>query len=175
MARKWKPPIARPAAARPYTAIAFEDPDAYFQARKALEKQFGRFDYESPAVDGASFVSLYGPVGFSQIRFLSFVRPVGREEIVDMRKKTIAIEMEMQNAGRPIIEIDPGYVTSYSVVRTALDEDFHRIYFYDGIYVESIYFFERMSFRPWLHTPEFFRSQEVLTVFNDVRLILSNG
>ncbi len=173
MTKKWKPPVQEVSHGQPFAGASFEDLEAYFKVKAELEKIFGPVEYESSTVSSVSKPSLYGSVSLSQFKIVSFARPVGREEIVDMRKKTLALEGKFQNAGRPLVELDPGYVTEYTVVRTSLEDDFHRIYFYDGIFTECLYYFERLSFRPWIHTPDFFRQPEVVTIFNDIRMSMA--
>ncbi|MBI3396523.1 MAG: DUF4416 family protein [Spirochaetia bacterium] len=171
---KWKPPVNEPKPARPYVAVSFSDMDLYFKARKDLEDVFGKADFETPAIRSANLRSLYGKTAPEQIRFVSFQRPVGREELVDIRRKLLTIETKRQDNGRPLVELDPGYVADYTVVRTSLEEDFHRVYLYSGIWAETLFYFERMTFRPYSHTPDLYRESDVVTVMNDLRIIYSN-
>lgn len=171
MARKWKPAVEEPTPARPYTAVIFDDPEAYIQGRRDLETIFGPSDYESPPLPTIGLESYYGIYTRDRIRFLSFLRQVGRDELADLRKKTVKVEMRHQHDGRPLILIDPGYVTEYTVVHTALEEDFQRIYLFHGIFGETIYYYENSTFQPFPHVPEFYHHRDVITVFNDLRLI----
>lgn len=172
MARKWKAPLAEPAPARGYLLAAYDDAEAYAEARKLVAKRFGRIDYETQPIAATERESLYGLPARREARVLSFERPVGREEMVDVRRKTLSLENELQRQGRPMVELDPGYVAEFIVVRTAIADDFHRIYLYGGIYAETLFYFEKLSFRPFLHTAPFFREKEMLAAFNDLRLIL---
>lgn len=172
MSTKWKAPLGSgPSPARPYLLAAFDDADAFLSLRKDVEKRFGPADYESVAVSGDTRESLYGFLPRRMVRVLSFRRPIAREELVDVRQSCLAIETKHQLHGRPVVELDPGYVSEFTVVRTTLAEDFHRIYLYGGVFAETLFYFERLSFRPQIHTPQFFRKKEVVSVFNDLRLI----
>jgi hypothetical protein len=171
MAGKWKPPLSEPSAGRPYVLCAFDDLEAFPGIRKEAEARFGPVDFETESIPGDTRESLYGSMPRRMVRILSFRRPVGREELVDLRRRTLAMETKHQAHGRPLIELDPGYVSEFAIVRTALAEDFHRIYLYGGVFAETLYYFERLSFRPHIHTPQFFRRKEVVSVFNDLRLI----
>jgi len=166
---RWKPPIAEPPPGRLWLLMAYDDPALALKVRSNLEKAIGAIDFETDAGPGNLYRSLYGGGPRQLVRFLSFKRLIGREELVDIRKKTLAIEKRYQSLALPQIELDPGYVTDYSVVRSSIEEDFHRIYLFHGIYAESLYFFERLSYRSWQTTPEFFRQSEVIAVFNDLR------
>ncbi|MCB1325468.1 MAG: DUF4416 family protein [Spirochaetales bacterium] len=171
MARKWKPNLVDAPAARLYVMASFDDPEAYFQVRKQLQSRFGAVDYETESITGSAQQSLYEFTPRRLARLVSFQRQVGREELVDIRRNTLAIEARVQFQGRPLVELDPGYVTQFSVVRSSLAEDFHRIYLYGGIYAEPLYYYERMVYRPYQHTPPFFLLREVLAAFHDIRLI----
>lgn len=173
MAVRWKPPIAEPSAGRLYIAANYDDPELYAQAKQELAKAFGRVDYQTAVMDAEGFISPYAKIAYGSFRVLSFERLVGREELVDVRRKTLQWESRVQKSGRPLIELDPGYVCPYTVVRTALSEDFHRIYLYHGIFAETLYRFEQMAYRPFDHTPEFYRRADVMTSFADMRLILT--
>ncbi|MCE9596620.1 MAG: DUF4416 family protein [Spirochaetia bacterium] len=171
MAEKWKPILSEPRAARLYIACFFDDAEPYLSMKKSLESAFGKSDYESQSIDTDLLMPLYTNIARRVLRILSFRRQVGREEIVDVRKRTLGLEAGLQQVGRPLVELDPGYVTEFTVVRTSLKDDFHHIYFYSGIFGESLYYFENASFRPFLQTPEFYRSEAVIAAFNDLRLI----
>lgn len=175
MGRKWKPRLSEAGSARPFVVAAFDDLEAFFQVRRELEKQFGSIEYEADSITGNVPDSLYEPVARRLCRIVSFARPIGRDEIVDVRRRTIQIESKRQYQGRPLVELDPGYVAEFSVVRTALSEDFHRIYMYGGVFAETLYYFERLAFRPYPYTPEFFRHRDVIAAFNDIRLIHVSG
>lgn len=151
--------------------MAYDDPALALKVRSSLEKVIGAIDFETDAGPGTLYRPLYGGGARQLVRFLSFKRLIGREELVDIRKKTLGIEKRHQEQVLPSVELDPGYVTDYAVVRSSIEEDFHRIYLFHGIYAESLYFFERLSYRPWQTTPEFFRQTEVISVFNDLRSI----
>lgn len=172
---KWKPPLKEPPAARFYLGCSFAEEEHFHDMKKRLVAEFGKSDFETNPDPLLPVPSLYGGYDLKRYRVLSFERPVGREELVNLRTRCLSLEGRFQENGRPLVELDPGYVTSFAVVRTALEEDFHRIYLYKGIYAEGLYYFEKLSYRPWLHTPEFYRSPEILTAFNDLRLILTVG
>jgi len=175
MSGTWKPPLFEPIPARPFVSAVFDDPDAYLTVKKDLAREFGPIDYETPSFSSKGLTSLYGGAARSRIRFLSFERMVGLDELVDMRKKTLGIEVKRQEKGRPLIELDPGYVSEYTVVRTALEEDFHRIYLFHGIFAEILYYQDKGLYQPLSHTPTFFRQKDVITMFNDLNVIRSSN
>lgn len=165
---KYKTKLTEPQAGKLFCSIAYSEEIELEKAKKSLVIEFGKIEYESSVFDTTHYVSREG--NFKQIVLLSFLRPIGREEITDIRLRTLALEADLEKKGGPVVEIDIGYVTDYTVVHTSLEEDFHRIYLYKGVFAESLYYFEKLRFRPWLHTPEFFRRPEIISVFNDLRL-----
>jgi hypothetical protein len=170
----WKPKILEPPPCRIYIAALFDDLQRYFDVKKEIENRLGTIDYNTESMDSDALSSLYGGVSRRHVRFMSFARPSGREELVDLKKKTITIETKFQSDGRPQVELDIGYVTEFSVVRSALEDGFHRIYLFGGIFAETLYFFENYNFQPVQGAPTFYFKKEVVTVFNDLRLILTS-
>lgn len=171
MGRSWKPDLKEPEPARLYIACLFNQADGFSKVRKIVEAEFETIDYEANAQPDMPPDSLYSDESRNLIRILSFERPVGRHELVDIRKRTLQIESRFKKDGYPVVELDPGYVTGNTVVRTALNDDQHRIYLYGGIYAETLYFYEKLSYRPWLYTPESYKSAGMIAIFNDLRLI----
>ncbi len=173
MSEKWRPPLAEPSPGRLYVAANYDDAELYIEARRELSKLFGKVDFETPVLEAEGLLPLYATVPHAHFRVMSFERLVGREELVDVRRKTMQLEGRTQSQGLPRLELDPGYVCPYTVVRSSLSEDFHRIYLYHGIFAETLYRFEQLAYRPFPHTPEFYRRADVITIFADLRLILT--
>lgn len=170
MSAVWKPPLPNPSSGRAYILAAYDDPEIFARLRSELQSNFGTIEYESASFSAEARISPYrSPRRLAHI--VSFKRPVAREELVDMRQRTLGMETRRQRQGAPLIELDPGYVVEFSVVRTSLIEDFHRIYIYGGIFAETLYYFEEFSFCPYSHTETFFRRKGVISAFNDIRLI----
>ncbi len=170
MSPLWKPPLSEASRGRAYILAAYDDRDAFTRLRSELESNFGAIEYESEPFPAEMRISSYGfPRRFAHI--ISFMRPVAREELVDMRRRTLGLESRRQKEGRPLVEFDPGYVVEFSVVRSSLVEDFHRIYIYGGIFAETLYYFDKFSFCPYNHTETFFRRKSIISAFNDIRLI----
>ncbi|MDH5656366.1 MAG: DUF4416 family protein, partial [Spirochaetia bacterium] len=166
---KWKPNIVEPPPCRVFIAAYFDDLQRYVDVKKEIEKGFGEVDFTSESLDSDSLPSVYKGVSRRHVRFLSLKRPSGREEIVDLKKTAIGIETKFQSEGRPSVELDIGYVTDSSVVRSSLEDGYGRIYIYGGIYAETLYYFENYTFHALQGLPLFYFKKEVVTVFNDLR------
>ncbi len=175
MGEKWKPSLIEPGAARAFVVVSFTDKRRFEDIKKDLVSVFGAVDYESQTryrPDYNAEEDIPGP----NVNILSFKRPVGREELVDMERKCLGIQVRRQTDGKPDAIIWPGYVTDFVVIRAHTGDDFHRIYLYGGVYAEAILRFEKGSFRPFVHTHGFFKNDSIYVIFNDLRLIhLGNG
>jgi len=158
-----------PSAARPYALIYFNDALAFAAAKKSLEKYFDKSDYETKPFSAEK--AKFKEEVFTQAAIVSFQRPVGRDELVDMKMKTSAMEDKFKASKKRVFLIDPGYVSQYNVIHTSDEDDFHRIYLYNGIFAETILYFERLGFRPFAHTPSFYMEPPVITAFNDIRIV----
>ena len=168
---KWKPELEEPASARLYISCGYDDEGALDEMRKKVTAEFGTIDFEAKTDALDPVPSLYSFPDRQHMHIFSLAQPIGREEMVDIRKRCMALEYKYQEYGLPKVELDPGYITEFAAVRTCLEDEIHRVYLYGGVYAEPLLYFERYSFRPFLHSPEFYRNTEVLALFNDMRLI----
>ena len=171
MVKKWEHPTDTPFPARPFVIVSFDDSNLYLQARKELSSLFGKIDYESPTVNSLPIQSLYGLPPRQQLRLLSFSQMVSREELVDLRKRTMELERKLVSQGQLPVELDPGYLTEYTIIRTTLEDSYHCIYLFHNIYAECIYLFEKLSFQPTTPCPPYLRHHEVITFFQDLRVL----
>ncbi|MFN3603647.1 MAG: DUF4416 family protein [Leptonema sp. (in: bacteria)] len=174
MAKKWKPLFENSKLARLFIICAY-DPENQSYLDKIKKKLVGFFDKIDFEINFASLLpvpSLYTiHREYSMYHLLSFQRLISREELVDIRLKTLSIELQNQKDGFPLIELDPGYVTGEQIVRTSLIEESHKIYLYKKVFAETLLYYDKGSFKPFIHTPKFFRSPDIITTFNDLRLI----
>ena len=174
MAKGWKARFTRPPAARLFLLVAFDDLEVLGSVRPLLEKKFGRLDYETGSLPARERPSPYGLDARRLLRIFSFKRLVGRDELVDIRRVCSRLERKLARAGRPLVELEPGYVSASNVVLASLQEDLHRLYLYGGVFAEVLYYFERIGFQPLSYTPSFCRQKELKTAFNDIRMILQS-
>ncbi|MCX7811655.1 MAG: DUF4416 family protein [Leptospiraceae bacterium] len=174
MPKRWKPPFEKDKPARLYTICAYDSENVSLieKIKKNLESFFGKIDFEINFNSLLPVPSIYAAnKEFEVYHLISYERPIGREEIVDIKRKTLSIEIKYQKDGFPSIEIDSGYVTENQVIRSSLYEENHKIYLYKNIFLETLYFFDKGTYKPFIHTPKFFRSPDIITTFNDLRLI----
>ncbi len=172
--KKWKPIFEKSKYARLYVICAYNSENQTFieKVKKKLIGFFDKIDFEIHFPSLLPVPSLYfAGKEYTIYHLISFERLIHREELVDVRIKTLHIEIKTQANGSPLVELDPGYVTEQQVVRSSLIEESHKIYLYKKIFAETLYYYEKGSYKPLIHTPKFFRSPDIITTFNDLRLI----
>ena len=167
---KWQAPIIQLPLARAYILCAFNESEIFFQIHKELKSRFGLTEYETDIHSITFWESSYN-LNFDKLKIISFNRLIRREELVDFRKQCLQIEMRFQKMGRPDIELDPGYLTQNSVIHTSLFDYPQNIYLYGGIFAENLMYFENNTFKANSHTGEFFKRRDVISTFNDLRII----
>jgi hypothetical protein len=175
MAKRWKPELQEPPPCRYFTAIQFDDLQIFFKIRPHLSALFGPVDYDSEAIGLKPIPAHPGEMTRRHARVLSYGRPSGREEIVDLTKRVLTIREETQSEGRPKFDIDVAYLTEYSVIRSSMTDGFHSVYMYGGIYAEPICYFEKFAFHGFEHTVPFYRQKEMLLILSDLRILLTGG
>ncbi len=172
MGRGWKTILKEPSLVQPFLLLAYHEADILSRVRKQLVSYFGPVEYETRPFSALNWLSVHG-FPYKWLCFLCFNRLMKREELVHLRQRTLSMEAVYfsRSSNRPLIELDPGYVTYYTVVRSSLTDDFHKIYLYGGIYAETLFWYERLSFRPYSHVQQYFFRKDVVTSFNDMRAI----
>jgi hypothetical protein len=116
----------------------------------------------------------YGPVSFSfteyyrdemgdnlQKMYMTFGRPVQRDDLAAIKTFTNGIEEKYLSSGRRTVNIDPGYVTRDKLVLASTKDFYHRMYLSEGIFAEVTLHYRKGQFRffSWTYpdymTPEF--------------------
>lgn len=172
--RRWKPPFEDEKLAKLYVAASYDQKDEHYMTpvKEKLQNLLGKIDFELKTTPILSVPSQYiSNKEFEHFHILSFEKLILREELVIIKTKILRIENGYQKEGFPVVELDVGYVTDKHVIRTSLFEDYYRIYLYKKIYAETLYYYEKDSYKPFIHTPKFFRNSEIITLYNDLRLI----
>lgn len=176
MRRKWKPEKIKPDPGRLFVVASFDDPAVIQGVRRDLAHRFGEIDYESESIHSpgnilSSFLSHSSSAKGKTVRILSFRRPAGREELVDIQNRCLEVVARTSTEKGPAMDLVCGYVTRYNAVRASLEDDFHRVYLHNGVFAEALYYYEKMSYHPFSHCDPFYQRKDIITVFNDLRMI----
>ena len=140
------------------------------QARKMLEKKYGRVESESYFMN-FSCTKYYENEFGSDLKkiFLSFKRPVLLNGHYNIKLHTNALEKKLAQHEKRTVNIDPGYVSLSSLILYTTKNRSHRVYLDRGIYAEVELTFENRTFRPLDWTYPDYRRTDYISFFNSVR------
>jgi hypothetical protein len=153
--------------------------DAVFdRAVPLLEEMFGPADAWSPryVFDLTDYyVKQMGP-GLARM-FLSFERLVWPEDLSEIKLRTNALEAKIQfdlHENKRVINLDPGTLTSASLIMATTKDFSHRIPLQKGIYAHLEFLFHKNGLEalPWTY-PDF-RGDKYRDFFLRVRKIYSS-
>ncbi|UCE25022.1 MAG: DUF4416 family protein [Candidatus Zixiibacteriota bacterium] len=169
MARLQKPPPGRLV-----VSIIYSSMDALADAVKALERRFGRVQFETleiPCSEGAEYKEEMGDDLLR--RFYSFDNLVPRDALPSLKAACYKIEPKFSDTVDDYhfrtVNIDPGILTPSALVMASHKEYNHRIYLRDGVYAEIplIYAHDKFCRLPWTN-PDFC-NDEAIDFFERVR------
>ena len=139
-----------------------------------LEERFGPIETLLPPFPFL-FTNYYKEeIGESPYRgFFSFEKLLSREEIVDIKLWTNALELQIaaENAlstKRPI-NLDPGYMTLGQFFLASTKDQRQRVYIRDGIFIEPTLYFQNGHFHPFDWTYRDYQSPEYIQYLETVR------
>lgn len=152
--------------------LIFKEDAVYKKTKGALEKKFGKIDFE-----GESFAFCYtgyyqkefGP-GLER-RFISFEKLIPPQNLAAIKIFTNTLEQKLSINSLRKINIDPGYIELAKLVLASTKDYKHRIYLNKGIYAEITLSFAGKTFIPQECTYPDYRSQEYIETFNRIRQI----
>ncbi len=136
-------------------SIIYSSMDGLADALKLLEKQFGRVQCETMEIEYASDQYAEEMGEQLQRRFYSFEKMVERDTLPEIKALCTRMEKQFSDMvdGYPFrtVNIDPGVMTSESVVMASHREFNHRIYLGGGVFAELALVFSRGRFvrLPW--------------------------
>ncbi|OIO75667.1 MAG: hypothetical protein AUJ85_02440 [Elusimicrobia bacterium CG1_02_37_114] len=121
----------------------------------ALVDLYGRIDLKSEVMP-FDFTDYYSEeMGGNLLRYwLGFERQILPGDISEIKVKTNEIEDTFGSInGKRKINIDPGYISSSTIVLTSTKNYSHRIYLDKGIYAEVTLIYEHGDFKtlPWTY------------------------
>ncbi|NBU97437.1 MAG: DUF4416 family protein [Spirochaetia bacterium] len=153
-----------------FCIISFNELEAYFRIKESCEKAFSKVYLESnPMPKWTIEITEKSNAQIGEgTKILAFQRRINRDELPELKKKCIEIRKKLIKKD-PTIRIIPGYLSSHNVILSSVNDDFHRIYLFHGIYAEVIYKYEKLQLQAIDSAPEFFTMNEVVYFFNALR------
>jgi len=104
--------------------------------------------------------------------WVGFDTLIDPERITEIKLKSNGIEQQsFSQAGKRLVNIDPGYLTSGKVVLATTKNNQHRIYLQKGIYAEVTLRYKGKKYIPWEWTYKDYRRAEAEQFFIEMRNI----
>ncbi|MBI3940674.1 MAG: DUF4416 family protein [Acidobacteria bacterium] len=142
------------------------------ECMRELTALFGSAAEVGPGYPMAAFSRYYERemgVGL-QKRFISFQRPVPMDQLAQYKREAQALENKLQQEpGKRLFNIDPGLVTSYSVILSTSKNHAHRIYLREGVFAEVTLIFREGRYYPLPWTYPDYQSPAALDFFKRAR------
>jgi len=164
----------KPPPAMLFAGCLYSTKDYLLKAKDLLIENFGPIIFESDESEWKSryYVEELG----SPIRrkFLFFERLIDPGKIADIKLQTNHLESLLSEEGKRKINIDPGYLTLYSMILASTKNYAHRIYLERGIFgdVTLIYDSREKTYKPQLFTYMDFREEQNIAFFLRAREVL---
>ena len=169
MARIQKPPPGRLV-----VSIIYSSMDALADAVSALEKKFGRVQFETLEIPCHQPEEYFEEMGDSLLRrFYSFDKQVPRDTLPALKASCYKLEPRFSDTVDGYhfrtVNIDPGILTPSALVMASHKEYNHRVYLRDGVWAEMslIYAHDKFCRLPWTN-PDFC-NDEAVDFFERVR------
>ena len=154
--------------------IAFEE-RIFKKAEEDLGRLYGPVDLTSPLFK-FKFTDYYEKQMGKNLKrkFLSFAEFVFPEKLSEIKLQTNGLEEELRKefqSDRRIVNIDPGYLTSSSLIMATAKDFAHRVPLHDGIYAHLELLFGKKEARPLSWTYPDFKTIDYQRFFMEVRRI----
>ncbi len=162
--------VKKPQAVKLIVGFIFKEEEVLNKARKLLEKQFGKIDFESNVLAFTHTDYYEKELGKNLKRkFISFEKLVLPQHLPKIKIITNKIEKKFSYTLTRKINIDPGYLNLGKVILATTKDYKHRIYLNEGIYAEVTLFYQNKSFRFWEWTYPDYKTAEYIEIFNQIR------
>lgn len=150
----------------------FKYDSAFDKAKLTLEKKFGKIDFQSRIIE-FNYTDYYEKEFGSPLKrkFVSFKKLIPPESLAEIKNITNKIEKRLSKKSLRQVNIDPGYIELSKLVLASTKDYVHRIYLGRGIHAEITLFFQNHTFRPWEYTYRDYKTEEYISVFNQIREI----
>ena len=138
-------------------AVLFCDRSQVERAKEQLIEKFGPIDYVSPSYpfDRSRYYEPEMGEGIQRL-LLSFRTLVDPSSLREIKMFTNAIEDDMREGEKRVVNIDSGYLDYAKVVLASMKSGNQKIYMGDGVYADMILFYEKGGYKTFDWTfPDF--------------------
>ena len=166
--------IKQPPPGKLIVSIIYSSLDALSDSLNALERKFGKIQYETLEVE-CEQAPLYAEEMGSKLsrRFFSFVNDISRDTLPSVKATCYKIEAQfsdnIDNFHFRTVNIDPGLLTPTTLVIASHKEESHKVYLKDGVYGEIVMIYAHGGFcrLPW--TKSDFCDEETIAFLDRVK------
>ncbi len=150
----------------------FQEDSVYQKARAAIEKHFGKIDFESPVLPFlyTDYYEKEFGIGLKR-KFISIAKLVNAADLYKIKIYANKLEGKFSKASRRLINIDPGLIDLSKLVLASTKDYYHRIYLNKGIFAELTLFFKGKTFKTVDWTYPDYRTNDYIAIFNEIREI----
>jgi len=145
------------------------------KAEQSLVKLYGPFDLESPLFSFNLTDYYEKQMGKNlERKYLSFVNLICPEKLSEIKIRTNRLEEEVKKyfkAQKRVVNLDPGYITSSSLIMATVKNFAHRIPLQKGIYAHLELLFGKKEVRTLAWTYPDYRQEDYQMFFTRVRQI----
>ncbi len=162
--------LKRPKGATFFLIVSFNSLEVFYKVKSKVEREFSKVYLESkpmPKWTAELSEKLTTKIG-EGTKILAFKRRIHREELPEIKKKCVDIRHKFLKED-PSLRLIPGYVCSHNVIIATVNDDFHRVYLFHGVYAEIVYKFEKLQLKFIDTAPEFFALKDVMYFFSTLR------
>lgn len=144
------------------------------EVEQKMIDEFGDIDFQSELMP-FDYTDYYKPEMGKNLmrRFVSFESLIHPEDIASIKLFTNELETEFffPDTTNRMINIDPGYITAAKLLLVTTKDHAHRIYLRNGIFAEVTLRYHNNSFVPWEWTYPDYKTENYITIFNQIRNI----
>jgi len=150
--------------------LIYRDSQQYLAIKPFLLRAFGPIDYESAELP-FNYTEYYKQEFGDNLsrKFISFSRLISPATLAAIKVRTIKLEKKKALQGKRVINIDPGYIDMAKLVLASTKDFCHRIYLDKGIFAEITLVYKKDSFTFWDWTYPDYRTNEYISIFNQIR------
>jgi len=156
-----------------FCGMIFADRAMRDKAGERLAEQWSALEQESAAMP-FDYTDYYcEEMGAPLFRGFTAFRDLADPQVLpDFKRMTVGLEKEFSHQGRRRINLDPGYVSTASVVIATAKNHYHRIPLREGVYAHLEYVVRVGKLHPLEWTYPDFRTAAYMDYFNCLRLCL---
>ncbi len=160
----------KPKPAKLFFSIFAREEGLIEQAVKELENCLGPRDFESPLIPFDKTTYYEKEFGPGLVRkFVFFKKLIPQERIVPIKHLAYKLEKRYTQAGKRLVNIDPGYLLLERLVLVTFKNFSHRLYLGDFVYGEVTLLYQKGAFRPLPWTYPDYADPEILAFFSQAR------